>query len=136
MQKFLLGFLILILGVHIAGNIYGWYLTTHLDIPMHIAGGAWVALFFFYLFSQRSGNFLPDNKLVQLIFALGFVALIGVGWEFYEYLADVFIKHNTAFGCMQPGTLFDTLKDLFDDLIGGTVAAGVMLVHKKRISIF
>ncbi len=131
MQKFLLGFLLIIFVVHLAGNYYGWYLTTHLDIPMHIAGGAWVALFFFYLFGERFGYMLPESRLARFIFALGFVALVGIGWEFFEYLTEVFVTHQLAFGCMEPNGLFDTLKDLFDDLIGGTLASSVWILTKK-----
>lgn len=72
-----------------------------------------------------------DDKMIFLIFALGFTALIGVLWEFYEYGYDVFLASKYAFGEQNRG-VFDTLSDLFNDLVGATVAIGAYLTLRKE----
>ncbi|MBI4095024.1 MAG: hypothetical protein HY435_02430 [Candidatus Liptonbacteria bacterium] len=108
-----------------------WY-----DIPMHLAGGAWVGLLFFYLFEERWG-ILTDriSAPARIIFSLGFAALVGVLWEFYEYFADVFILKKYTIFSAQPG-LVDTLQDLLNDLIGA-VAVAVLWIwfQRKRHSV-
>lgn len=124
MQKFLLGFILLILALHSFGNIYNWYWRLPwFDIPMHMAGGAFVACFFLYLFGERWKNFdMRANFFVTFTFGLGAVAMVGIAWEFYEYLSQVFIERRFDLTCAAPGGLFDTLLDLFDDLFGGAIA--------------
>ena len=55
---------------------------------------------------------------------IGLVALVGVGWEFFEFIWDRFIWH--AGFTYLPGIYEDTLSDLFFDLLGG--ATGFVLV--------
>src|SRR5882724_2628370 len=122
--KILLSLLILIVVAHyagIVGNLY-WTLPWY-DIPMHIAGGVWVGLLFFYLMERRTGNPMRDPLVPLLLRTLGFVALVGVAWEFYEYVSDVFILHKYAWGDALSGQAFDTLKDLFNDLLGAFLAS-------------
>ena len=122
--------LILVIGIAI-GNYIGmawgiydaiwWY-----DILMHIAGGVFIGTLFFYLFEERNRIIPKDwrtmNKISVFFLALGFVAFIGVLWEFYEYFRDVFVTQQYPFMGQNPGLAFDTLKDLFDDLLGACFA--------------
>lgn len=97
-----------------------WY-----DIPMHILGGIWVALMFFYWFYERNEILKKENGFLNnIIFALGFVALFGTFWELYEYSFDTF------FTDLHLQTLSDTLKDLVDDLMGGLLASIYYLLKK------
>ena len=122
--RFLAALLILIAIFHYIGLAerlywaFPWY-----DIVMHIAGGFWTGLLFFYIFEERFQFYSSrTNPLITFALVLGFAALIGVLWEFYEYLADVFIlkKHPLT---AQQGSVFDTLLDLFNDLVGAGFAA-------------
>lgn len=100
---------------------------------MHLIGGVAAAALFFYFFSERNKIIEPDrNFLLNLIISLSFVALIGVLWEFYEYLADVylFIKHPLYLVYDQTN-LSDTMKDLFNDLLGGLAFSLVFLKATK-----
>ena len=132
MGKFILSSLIFILAFHFLAGFLSWYHAIWwLDIPMHLIGGAWVASLFFYLFNNcwkilpPKGRFFPT-----LILCLGFVALVGVLWEFYEYLADVFInKTHPFFIVNDTKLLFDTLKDILNDLIGGVFVAIIFLFN-------
>ena len=123
--RFLLIFVLIIGAAHILGSFKSWYWTySWFDTPMHLAGGAWVALLFFYLFEEHFRVFdSKKNFLFTITVALGFVALIGILWEFYEYFHDAFISRlppNTP--RPHPNLYIDTMKDFLNDLIGGTLA--------------
>ena len=125
LDRIVLGGIILIFAAHLAASIFGWYSNPGwVDIPIHIAGGAWLGLLFFYLFTQRWNILtLNTNRVALFVLCVGFAAFIGLGWEIYEYLTNVFVAHNFPFGGGAPGLYFDTLKDLFDDVIGGALTA-------------
>ncbi|MEE8131579.1 MAG: hypothetical protein V3T98_00820 [Candidatus Paceibacterota bacterium] len=135
-DKFVLILLLLILSFHTVALVNFWYWTFWwLDVVMHFLGGFWVALLFFNLNSKL--NFLPINslnslthKLITIILSLGFVALIAVSWEFYEFLYDVFISIRGYPWVAQQG-MADTISDLFFGLLGGLIAA--IIVLKKRL---
>lgn len=125
--------LLIIIVIIFIGNYLGysegWYfnlclpVTCLYDIPMHIAGGIWIGLLFFYLKNRFGYGFFGEKNLVwDLVSVLGFVAIVGVFWEFYEYLLDVFVQKKYPFGGEGNRGVLDTLKDLFDDLIGGALA--------------
>jgi len=111
-KKFVLSLLvILILGQVIWLNFglsarpsFWWF-----DNLTHFLGGVMVASLFFSFFNNRPANW---------IVVISFVALIGLSWEFYEYLNDRFWLTNTM-------ELNDTLSDLFFDLLGGGLAAAI-----------
>lgn len=134
----LLAVIVLILAVHGFATAFSWYFVhPWVDIPMHIAGGFWLGLLFFYLFTERRQVLPRDVSLWPTVFlCLGFVALVGIGWELYEYIASAFLGGRMDFGDSSPGAHFDTLKDLFDDLVGGGLAVGsyylfFRLIHSK-----
>lgn len=110
-----------IVAFHIVSMSFYWY--DHflwLDILMHLIGGAWVGLFFVFLFQKHLSNLSNIQFLPFLVLGLGFVALVGVLWEFYEYLSDVYIyKMHPLQLAPNPKNLPDTLADLVNDLIGG-----------------
>lgn len=124
-SKFILGLLVFIIGLHVFATIYSWYWTyTWFDMPMHFLGGFWLAIVFLYLnpdFKIPNPRFtkLP-NYLITIVITLGFVALIGVFWEFFEFLFDIFVSSKGYLGVAQQGVA-DTMSDLFFDLLGGLV---------------
>lgn len=126
-------FIVIIALLHTLGILYGWYgPDSWFDIPMHLAGGAFVALLFHYLFGVRHPMLAGTHPLSIFIFAMGFVALIGILWEFYEFLADVFFLQTHSFFSAPPDILSDTLIDLANDLIGGAVATFLLLLRKRE----
>lgn len=135
--KFILIFLIFILLIHILASVNGWYWTYRwLDIPMHFLGGFWLAGVFFWLNSKFNvieiqsrniGRNFWKSGFPKLLLVLGFVALIGVLWEFFEFICDFLILHGQI---LQRGAA-DTIKDLFFDLVGGLVFISIF----KRIFI-
>ena len=132
---FVLFLLIFILSFHILALVNFWYWSIDwLDIPMHFLGGLWVALFFFWILKKRFvqvSQVLEGNFLLLGILSLGFVSLIGIGWEFYEFLYDKYLAEESVL--FQAGVA-DTIADLFFDLIGGLVAVLVYKIRRKRIS--
>ncbi len=69
-------------------------------------------------FGGRWAEFLTDAAMV-----LAFVALIGIFWEFFEFISDFFFKSDKL-GLFQAGAA-DTLSDLFFDLVGGVTLFAV-----------
>ncbi len=137
-SKFIIGLLIFILFVHLFATFNHWYWTIDwFDMPMHFFGGFWVAMVYFWLRQKRgltqiNTRINADNisvnqrvnphisALLTIVSCFGFVALIGVLWEFFEFGYDVLISSKGYFFVAQQGTA-DTIGDLFFDLLGGLV---------------
>ncbi len=120
-SKYILGLLTLILVIHIFASIYYWYWTyPWLDMPMHFLGGFWLAMVYFWRSQklQTSTDSKHESALLIIIGCLGFVALIGVLWEFFEFFCDIFIASKGYIAVSQQG-VGDTMGDLFFDLLGG-----------------
>jgi len=84
-----------------------------LDIPMHLAGGAFAAWWAMLAFDEEK-----FAGLKNLIIPLGVAALLGVGWEFFEWIGDhTFLQWYTL--PLAQLTLNDTMADLLFDLLGG-----------------
>jgi len=94
-----------------------------LDIPMHFAGGFVVAWFFAEYFRKERGGM---SKLVGAVFIIGIAAIVGIAWEWFEWVLDNFIFIENQF----MGGLDDTLFDLFMDLVGASCIA--LLYSKKK----
>jgi hypothetical protein len=103
---------------------------------MHLIGGVAAAALFFYLFLEKYKIIDPNrNFSLIIILSLSFVALIGVLWEFYEYLADVYIFAKHPLYLVYDRTnLPDVIKDLFNDLLGGLALSLVFLKSNKKQS--
>lgn len=107
-----------------------------IDIPMHLWGGAFLALGFYYFF-HRAPHYvdLGKSSVVTLVLLLGFAALGGVLWEFGEFLYDqVALYINPLTVRLVQFGLADTMGDLAFDLLGAFVVAIFMQAryYKKR----
>jgi len=89
---------------------------------MHFLGGFLLAIIFFYFW--RFAHISIGNVFGALVLTLGFVALIGVFWEFYEFLHDFYLLTGGKISVFQ-SSFADTVKDLFFDLVGGTAAFAI-----------
>jgi hypothetical protein len=125
---------LLILTLHELAVWNGWYSpTTDFDIVMHILGGFWVGTFLLYFFEEHprlsplheTGGWRAFVSLVSL------VVLVGVLWEFYEFLAAYLpvILRNASTPEFQ--TYTDTLGDLLCD-ITGSIAAGLAFIRFQK----
>jgi uncharacterized membrane protein YagU involved in acid resistance len=95
------------------------------DMLLHFLGGVMVASIFFILAEKKFPLIeLPVGYLAGVLAVVSFVVLIGVFWEFYEYLLDYFLYVHQM-------ELPDTLSDLFFDFLGGTLASTVYLRYSR-----
>lgn len=102
----------------VKNNIY--YIISWLDIPMHIFGGFLFGLFYVYWTRYKHKNSNKDSYVNTLIFVL----IVGVLWEIYEY-------YNFLYRGFVWGGAIDTIKDLFNDLLGASIAFFIT----KKVSI-
>lgn len=123
MAKALVWKLILAVGiplfaVHFIASFNSWYWTLPwLDMVMHFWGGVLAAISFYLIFPKIVfGGGFKENFLPNLVLVLGWTALVGVGWEWFEYYYDIFF--NSGKMIYWAGILSDTLSDLFLDILG------------------
>ncbi len=118
----LLSLLGLIFVLHALAASFGWYLRyPAFSIIPHFLGGFWIGCLALYYARSRSAFVtLPKSPWGRAVLFLAFVALVGVMWEFYEFMFDrVMIAIGNPFRT-QP-SLADTMGDLAMDLFGGCV---------------
>lgn len=117
---FLFAAIMIVHGFALGFQLYwknGW-----LDNILHFSGGIWVALVFLWLVKKfpRYASF-SQSKILTIFAGLSMAALIGVGWEFFEYSFDWAIGNRWDLPRAQLG-LVDTMSDLFFDLFGALIA--------------
>ena len=122
--------IVAILLVHVVAIPLGLYDNdSPFDTPMHFMGGfaiAYLALAAWNASIQKI-SFQKDlnPRWHIVIYALGIlrcVALVGVVWEWYEFVLDTLIvKYGYGERVAQMG-LGDTMLDLFLDLLGAFTA--------------
>lgn len=128
-------FIFLVVIVQIIGLIWIYPSWQQFDVPMHFAGGVAMGLLALALWDHfvadiRTNNGLPGQALL-VFFVLGFVALVGIGWEWFEFICDeVFTFVRVAIGQSQT-SLGDTMADFALDLLGGLVVV-VARLHNEQ----
>ncbi len=135
-RGFVFFFFACILVLHVMSIVLLWYTRIWwIDVLLHILGGAWVALAFFYV--QR--HFAPHLResvppLIHLVLAVGVVMLVGVMWEWLEFAFDYFFFPE-KFGFRAQLGLPDTMGDLLSDFIGGLALGwyGIRAMHMKKL---
>lgn len=125
---------------HLALNFSGWYVThPWVDIPMHVGGGVWVA-WAALVFGSRLVPVRPLPAWLKALGVLGAVALVGVLWELWEAAGDAFLILSygvplrgvvDAFSFPPFNGRWDTLLDLFNDLLGGAIVTSTWLLTRK-----
>ena len=135
-NKILVSFLLFLFASQIISLIFSLYWKAPwLDNIMHFWGGAVVAMgMIWWTFYSAKISALTKNlpKFYATVAVLGFVALAGVFWEFYEFIVDRLITKNNYISLFQQGGLLDTLKDLFLDLLGGLTAVWRFFYERKK----
>jgi hypothetical protein len=100
-----------------------YFLIWWLDIPVHMLGGAWVALMTLFLYYHTKYLRKKDHAaLFAFVLAVATALVVGLMWEVYEFIIDRAMSVHDL-------QISDTLKDLCDDLFGGGAAA--LLFIKK-----
>lgn len=126
-KNFIAWFVALVAVLTIVGHFTPFSFTRYywFEETLHFMGGVWLAAVFLYFFKNRSDIFdIKKNFLATLTFVLGFTALVGIGWEFFEYLVWLFLGGGIII------TLPDTMLDLFLDFAGALLLSLVWRVSR------
>lgn len=91
-----------------AYDIFSW-----IDIPMHFIGGASIAYASILVLRKVRREVVIKDRFFEVLIVLGFVCIVAVVWEFYEFLIDYFFSLNWQL------SLEDTMADFFFGLTGG-----------------
>lgn len=110
--------------------VTGWYYMPRMiwiDIPMHFWGGMVAGIWAWIVFvRERAGSF---SFIEKWLLVFGAAALVGVGWEFFEWVLDHVLSQWYTFPRTQP-SVDDVLGDLAMDLLGGAIG-GLMMKQKE-----
>ncbi len=122
--------LVLILAIAVVNafaQYHYWYWTMRwFDMPMHFAGGMWLAgvAIWWRFFSGKFPD-TRDRLLYLLMWGVGSAFIVGLAWEVYEAVVALATKgyiNATA----------DTISDLSFDILGGLVVACIIYVKFKN----
>lgn len=103
-----------------------YFFIWWLDIPMHVLGGALVAVVACFLYQRLClAGVIQEQKIVTAWVVFACVLCVGVAWEYFEYSKD--LTFNTI-GSYR----MDVLKDIVVDLLGGFLAS-IFLFRKQRV---
>lgn len=120
-------FLVMIALVNALAGEYFWYWQMRwFDMPMHFAGGAWIAgvVIWWKFFSESpTPAQIPFTRLV--LWGIGGALVVGLGWEIYESAVSFFIEGHI-------NDILDTASDIVFDVFGGLVAAYVTWLFIKK----
>lgn len=101
------------------------------DSVLHGFGGLLIGLMAVrYIFETAHTEFFTARRLHYVLAILSFTVLVGVLWEFSEFLSDRLIFLPEHFRS-QP-SVDDTMLDLFFDLLGSVVAFFIGLRYKNK----
>ncbi len=105
-------------------NTFYWYVTIGwFDMPMHGIGGVFVALCGAAALAKRKSVLTTSELLITILL---FVFVVGLAWEYYEYIVQFFVKG------VQLASISDSISDLICDMIGGVVGVSFVLLLQKR----
>lgn len=124
--------LILVFLINLPSLYFGWYVRWWwVDIVLHFGGGFFVAMFMYHYLADR---LIPGNSLKNIIIIAGATILVGVLWEFAEYIANQTLMELTYkyFGIRAyfMGDLNDTIADLLLDTLGSLAFIALSLKRK------
>lgn len=103
---------------YIASKHFLYWEFWWFDIVMHLLGGLLFALTAYWFLRNEFRN-LFNTRVIEFVFVLIFVMLVGVLWEVFEYVTGAYYAVNYS---------LDTTLDLIMDGVGVLVA---FLVYKR-----
>ncbi len=113
----------IVLLIHVAILISGTYTLLHVDTLMHALGGFAMGLLGLAIHHSVASKHHTRHSpwWYHYTFVIGFAMLVGIAWEFHEYILDqtVNVWYNWP---MNQLSLADTMKDFFMDWLGASVA--------------
>lgn len=123
------GFVLLSVGIFF-GEVWGLYENIrHFDKTLHLLGGIIAAWF---VLSIMQKDIVRMRWWKQVVIIVGITALIGVVWEWAEFLGNTTrLSHPTIYRFFHGGDLADTLGDLVAD-VGGALVLAFWAVREER----
>lgn len=113
-------YLIFILFAYFLGTVVNFYdRINNYDTLMHFLSGileAYIAL-----------QLVNKNTKLNNLFILGFVSLISIGWEIFEFISSILLHVDPQ--KVELTGVTDTMKDLIVAIIGGML---VILFRKRK----
>jgi len=104
----------------VAITFYLYWTIWWLDILQHFLAGLWIALlmfWFIYVLRLRMAAPFITTPRAFLMVTLAATLAIGISWEVFEYVVQVYFADNYV---------FDTISDLATDLVGAFTGYAVL----------
>ena len=95
-----------------AGILHLYYSIWYFDMPMHFLGGVFLGLLLICFFYTDISEYTHGISLNFILKFLLSVLFIGVVWEVFEFIVNMFIAKS-------PFNLLDTISDVCFDCAGG-----------------
>lgn len=115
-------YLIFIVFAYFLGVIINLYdKINSYDTIMHFISGIFTGYVSLYLLTD-------NNKIHNILFILGFVSLIAIGWETFEFIASHLFNVDPQ--KVETTGINDTMKDILVALLGGILVT--IFGNKKR----
>ena len=116
-------FLLTIAIVNALAGMHSWYWTMRwFDMPMHFAGGAWLAFFGVWWYYTRKG-LIPSSFATLILVCVSFAVTVGVLWEVYEGIVGLItVGHVNAWR--------DTVSDIHLDILGSLFVATAVWIRR------
>ncbi len=105
----------------IANALYLYVSIPWFDMFMHTLGGAFTAVMIGALVVKR--GLTSRESFITILLT---VFIVGLGWEYYEYIVQFFIKGANL------ANISDSLSDVICDMFGGTIAASFVILLQRR----
>lgn len=117
--------IVLMITLNTLATMFYWYASIlWYDMMMHILGGVFLAVFTAALFA----HYVLRSSGIQIITTvLSVVLIVGLGWEFFEYIVQYSIK-----GSAQLASVPDSISDMVCDMFGGILGVYFVLMLKRR----
>ena len=128
-RRIVVVFIVLLLIAHVFAVFFGWYSISLVDFFMHFLGGIWSALFFGLLYKHFISAHLHHHfseKIKMLIIIISFASLLGIGWEFHEFILSEY------FPAYLQEDMWQVMNSLLVTIIGGGVG-GWLIVYKRPV---
>lgn len=122
---------IFIYGAIFLGEIQSYYLKYWWwDILLHTFSGVilgFVGFLLVYILNEEAKINLDMSIGLMALFAFTFAVTLGVFWEVFEFIMDLFFTFE-----MQNGSLVDTMVDLIVDSVGALIISIAGYIYIKR----
>jgi hypothetical protein len=114
---------IVLLSLNTIAHTFYWYTAIWgFDKVMHTIGGIFLALLIGAIFWPQVNTLHNHNMFVTIVL---FVFVIGLGWEYYEYIVQAFTRVPLA-------NIPDSIGDITFDMIGGSIGAFFVILLNKQ----